>query len=397
MGQNGTTTFGSSKPYDWAEDILFISAQSAGERAYGSWTEQAAETLRKLRRILSEAGVSPRDIVKVGIFYHQSLIASEADIVRQVAEEYVMPGSVAPILMAVPLLDLPEGNLLQIELIGLKPSGRRARAKKGTSVSNPNDPFSRGIKCDDLIFVGAQSALDSSGKTLYAGDFAAQSRVTVANIKAVMDELGTDFPAVAKVNVFFSGTGKFEDWSIGAKIRAESYKKPGPGATTVPIVGPFPSDQIVRHEVIAIVNEDGTPYPREVSWPEGNWDWPIPMPYEQGVMFNKLIVLGGQISATPACEAVLPGQLGPQTTRTMETIRNILAGFGAIPDDLAKLTIFYNTEGSRSDLETVLREVEPFFSKGLPALTLVPLRTMSLPDLEIEIEGFGILGKSRTQ
>jgi enamine deaminase RidA (YjgF/YER057c/UK114 family) len=382
---------GRARPFAYAQDLLFVSAQSAGAGSRLTLAEQTNSTLKKLGDILTQAGASAKDIVKVGVFYHQSVLDQEREILAQVREAFQTEPP--PIMTAIPLNNLPEGNLIQIELIGLKPAGRRSKARQAVT-PNPIDGFSKAVRCDDVVFVGAQMARDATGKTLHEKDIVAQAKATIANIKSALNDVGADLPSVAKLNTYYVGFGTVEDWTMAARVRSDAFTKPGPGATGVPVPGPYPAGLLLRQEAIAIVNADGSPAHRDTSWPEGNWDWPIPVSFEQGLKINDLLITGGQVSASTTGEAVFPGDLAAQTKRTTETIAAILDGFGARCDELAKVTVFYATNGDRADIATVLTAIDPFFKNGLPALTMVPLDTLALRGIEIEIEGVGSTGLS---
>jgi len=366
-----------------AQDIVFLSAQF-GNPADGL-EEQIDQAIAKITAALAEAGATPGDVVKLGIFYDGSLIASELAILARVLAAF--GADPAPVVSAIPLHVLVSGALIQIEAIALHPEGTRHAQRR--AVAAPGAGFSGAIACGDLVFVGAQMSRDAEGVTHYRGDIVGQAQATMNNIGSLLNELGADLSCVAKLNTYYVGHGTTEDWAMAAKVRSDAFQKPGPGATGVPVPGPYPDDLLLRQEAIGLIAPDGTAAHRDTSWPEGTWDWPIPVSFEQGLKINDLLITGGQISANPQGEAVYPGDLAAQTRNTMECIGRILAGFDASIDDLAKVTVFVATEGGDADIATVLREIAPFFSDGLPAFTFVPLAKLGLTGLEIEIEGVG--------
>lgn len=381
---SGLSQIGNARPVAYAQDLFFISAQSADPAL--SLREQVTQVLGKLEEILGGAGASFRSVAKIGIFYHQSVLELEEAILSQVLDSFRM--EVPPVVSAIPLHHIPGNGLIQIELIGTQPGGKRSQSRVAPAPSGL-DGFSDVLRCGDVVFVGAKMARGSNGATLHEKDIVAQAKVTMANIRGALNEVGADLPSVAKLNTYYVGHGTVEDWSMAAQVRSDAFTKPGPGATGVPVPGPYPNGLLLRQEAIAIVNPDGSAVHRDTSWPEGTWDWPIPVSFEQGLKLNDLLITGGQISATITGEAVHPGDLVAQARQTMETISSILAGFGASCDYLAKVTVFYATKGDQSDIDAVLAVIAPFFTKGLPALTLVPLAKLGLDNLEIEIEGVG--------
>lgn len=374
-----------ARPYGRAQDIVFVSAQF-GHPADGL-EAQIDQAVAKILAALNEAGGGPGDVVKLGIFYDHSLTASEPSILARVAAAF--SADPPPVVTAIPLHVLVAGALVQIEAIALHPTGVRLAQRQAAPAPIPG--FSRVVRCGDLVFVGAQMSSDADGATLHCGDIVWQAKATIANIGEALGEVGADIACVAKLNTYYVGHGTTEDWSMAARVRSDAFRKPGPGATGVPVPGPYPNDLLIRQEAIGLVRPDGTPAHRDTSWPEGTWDWPIPVSFEQGLKINDLLILGGQISANPQGEAVFPGDLAAQARNTMECIGRILAGFGAGIDDLAKVTVFIATKGGDADIACVLDAITPFFSGPLPALTLVPLVRLGLTGLEIEIEGIGAM------
>lgn len=380
--------FGASA-YGRAQDIVFLSAQF-GNPADGL-EAQIDQAVAKIMAALAEAGAAPGDVVKLGIFYHGSLIASEPLILARVQAAF--PADPLPVVTAIPLHVLVVGGLVQIEAIALHPAGVRHAQRGAAAVPGTgNAPgFSRAVRCGDLVFVGAQMSSDAHWATLHVGDVVEQARVTIGNIGDALKEVGADLSCVAKLNTYYVGHGTTEDWAMAARVRSDAFRKPGPGATGVPVLGPYPSDLLIRQDAIGLIATDGTAAHRDTSWPEGTWDWPIPVSFEQGLKINDLLILGGQISANPKGEAVFPGDLAAQARNTMECVGRILGGFGASIDDLAKVTVFIATEGEDADIACVMKEITPFFSSTLPAFTFVPLSRLGLTGLEIEIEGIGAM------
>ncbi len=372
-----------------AQDVVFVSAQF-GTPGDGL-EDQIDQAVARLSAALADAGVTPGDVVKLGVFYHRSLIADEPAILARIRAAF--PSEPAPVVSAIPLHVLVGGALIQIEAIALHPEGARHAQRQAVAASGAcqEDGFSAAVRAGDLVFVGAQMSRDAAGHTLYTDDIVAQAQVTIGNIGTALGELGADLSCVAKLNTYYVGHGTTEDWTRAARVRSDAFRKPGPGATGVPVPGPYPAGLLLRQEAIGIVDPDGSAAPRDTSWPEGLWDWPVPVSFEQGLKINSLLILGGQISANPQGEAVYPGDLRAQARNTMEWIGRILAGFGAGMDDLAKVTVFVATAGGDEDIAGVLEEITPFFRATIPALTVVPLARLGRTGLEIEIEGVGAI------
>ena len=142
--------------------------------------------------------------------------------------------------------------------------------------------------------------------------------MTIDNIGKVLRQLDCYIDHVVKLNTWYTGDGTGADWRKAAEIRANAFRFPGPGATGVPVPGPYPAGIMLRQECMALRAASGDRLPRALSWPLGHWDWPIPVSFQQGLKIGKQIVLGGQISTDIHCKAVDPGDMRAQTRNVME-------------------------------------------------------------------------------
>ena len=178
--------------------------------------------------------------------------------------------------------------------------------------------------------------------------------MTIKNVSDVLSGMDCDLDDVVKLNTWYTGDGTDADWRKAAEVRVNAFRFPGPGATGVPVPGPYPRELLIRQECMAIRNPNGSRPPRALSWPLGHWDWPIPVTFQQSLRIGSLVVLGGQISTDEDCQAVHPGNMRAQTQNILESIKNLLAGFDLKLDAIAKLTCFYKTLGDPSDLTDML-------------------------------------------
>jgi enamine deaminase RidA (YjgF/YER057c/UK114 family) len=242
-----------------------------------------------------------------------------------------------------------------------------------------------------MLLVAAQTARDASGKIQYLDDIAGQAQLTLDNIGRVLDALGADLDDVVKLNTWYVGFGTDEDWRKAARIRSEAFRFPGPGATGVPAPSRYPDGGLIRQECWAMRGVDGARLPWSLSWPKGHWDWPMRVSFQQGVKVGDLIFLGGQYACDLQGRAQAPGEREAQTRITMEFIKAVLAGFGATLDDLAKTTCFYKSDGTPEALHANLAVRSGCFRDPAGATTSVPLMTMGLEGLMLEIEGIAVL------
>lgn len=110
----------------------------------------------------------------------------------------------------------------------------------------------------------------------------------------------------------------------------------------------------------------------EHLWPEGQWDWPIQLPYKHGVK-RGLIFVGGQVAMDEEGNVLYPGDVVRQTGIAMENIKKVLAGFGAGMDDIVKLNRFYVGSASKEDWEVGARVAASYFKEPGPAVPGIPV------------------------
>jgi enamine deaminase RidA (YjgF/YER057c/UK114 family) len=199
--------------------------------------------------------------------------------------------------------------------------------------------------------------------------------------------LDCDLDDVVKLNTWYLGQGTDADWRRAAEVRSNAFRFPGPAATGVPVPRPYPDQAMIRQECMALRGPDGR-LPRALSWPLGHWDWPIRVSFQQGIRVGRLIFLGGQYSMDERGIVVDDENMPRQTENTLEFIRRILNGFGARMEDLVEVTAFYKYESIAPGKTPLIGR--KFGPQTLP-ISEVPLGTMGLEGVTLEVEGFAIV------
>ena len=77
----------------------------------------------------------------------------------------------------------------------------KAAPKTGFS-EGTESPIAQGVKCGGFLFVSGQGPLDPVTKTVVSQDIAEQTRVTLDNVKAVLEGGGTSIANVVRVGVY---------------------------------------------------------------------------------------------------------------------------------------------------------------------------------------------------
>ncbi|GIP37117.1 reactive intermediate/imine deaminase [Paenibacillus sp. J31TS4] len=101
-----------------------------------------------------------------------------------------------------------------------------ARASAG------NGPYSQGIATGNLLFVSGQGPLDADGR-IVEGGIEEQTRLTMDNVKAIVEAAGYSMDDVVKVGVFLENLADFERFNA---VYVTYFQAPLPARTCVQAV-----------------------------------------------------------------------------------------------------------------------------------------------------------------
>lgn len=371
----------------WVSGQLALSA-GASQPVPDQLSDQIAAAMANLGRVLAGTGCSLADVVKLLCFYVNDGSLDEDAVLEQVAAR-LPPGS-NPAVTAVPVAYLPfAGALVEIEAYAM-PGGLLRQSSPGAGGSPLPKPFSTGLRCGKMIFISGQSPVSPAGDLLAPGDILAQTRQVMLQIGAALAEFGAGFQDVVKINRWYVGQGKTEDFEPAALACAANFQEPGPAATGIPIPRHARDGQQIKIEVVAMLGEDGRHLPRRNVWPDSLWDWTIDIPYWHGLKCHDMIFLGGQVSLDTQGHAVNPFDIRAQTAQAMVHIGSILRGLGAGYKDICKLTTMYAGPPGPGALAENMTIRQAFFDAPGPATTDISLPVLAYPGMIIEIDAFAM-------
>ena len=96
----------------------------------------------------------------------------------------------------------------------------------------PVGPYSQAIKAGGFVFVAGEKGMDPITKQIVPGGIEPETRRTLENIKAILEEAGSGMDWVVSTFVFMTDLSHFSKMN---EIYAEYFKRNPPGRTTVEV------------------------------------------------------------------------------------------------------------------------------------------------------------------
>ena len=112
-------------------------------------------------------------------------------------------------------------------------------------------PYSQAIQVGDWIFTSGQLPIDPKTGAFPEGGIKEQTRQSLLNIKAILEEAGATLAEVVKTTVFLADMGDFAEMN---SVYAEFFAQPFPARSAV-VVKTLPKGAMVEIEVIASIVE----------------------------------------------------------------------------------------------------------------------------------------------
>ena len=108
-------------------------------------------------------------------------------------------------------------------------------------------PYSQAIRVGNLIYTSGQIPIDPATGAFVEGGIKEQTRQSLTNVKAILEEAGTSMANVIKTTVFMADMADFADMN---SVYAEFFSEPFPARSAV-AVKTLPKGALVEIEVIA--------------------------------------------------------------------------------------------------------------------------------------------------
>ena len=114
-------------------------------------------------------------------------------------------------------------------------------------VPAPKGPYSPWVKAGGFIYVSGQGPIDAETGQADLGDIATQTRITLANVEAVLEDAGASLGDVVKTTVFLTDIGNFKPMN---EVYAEIFGAVRPARSTVEVAA-LPLGISVEIEAVA--------------------------------------------------------------------------------------------------------------------------------------------------
>ncbi len=108
-------------------------------------------------------------------------------------------------------------------------------------------PYSQAIKVDNLVFASGQVPIVPATGEFVEGGIQEQTRQSLTNAKAILEEAGTSLAKVVKTTVYLSDMANFAAMN---EVYAEFFSQPYPARSAV-AVKDLPKGALVEVECIA--------------------------------------------------------------------------------------------------------------------------------------------------
>ena len=110
-------------------------------------------------------------------------------------------------------------------------------------------PYSQAIQVGNLVFTSGQIPIDPATGAFAEGGTKEQTRQSLTNVKAILEEVGLTMGNVVKTTVFMADMNDFADMN---SVYAEFFTEPYPARSAV-AVKTLPKGAMVEIEVVAAI------------------------------------------------------------------------------------------------------------------------------------------------
>lgn len=128
--------------------------------------------------------------------------------------------------------------------------------RRMVQTASPYEPIfgiSRAVRIGNRIAVAGTAPIGADGRTVGAGDPAAQARRCFEISRAALEELGAGLEDVIRTRILLT---RIEDWKAVAEVHGEFFRDIRPASTAVQVCRFIDPDWLVETEVDAVIPAD---------------------------------------------------------------------------------------------------------------------------------------------
>ncbi len=119
-------------------------------------------------------------------------------------------------------------------------------------IAAPRGPYSPAVRAGDFIFLAGQVPVDPATNQMSTGDIQHETRITLNNVKTLLEGIGSSLADVVKVGVYLADGADFARMN---EIYAEFFGDSKPARTT--IVCKFMADIRIEVDCVAYTPKKG--------------------------------------------------------------------------------------------------------------------------------------------
>jgi enamine deaminase RidA (YjgF/YER057c/UK114 family) len=113
--------------------------------------------------------------------------------------------------------------------------------------------LSRAVRAGSVITVAGTAPLDAEGRTVGAGDAAAQARRCFEIVARALEDLGAGVADVVRTRILLT---RIEDWEAVARVHGEFFRDVRPANTVMQVTRFIDPDWLVEVEADAVASEN---------------------------------------------------------------------------------------------------------------------------------------------
>ena len=109
-------------------------------------------------------------------------------------------------------------------------------------------PYSQAVRVGNLVYTSGQIHIDPATGVFAEGGIKEQTRLSLLNVKAILQEAGLSMGDVVKTTVFMADMGDFADMN---SVYSEFFTEPYPARSAVAVKS-LPKGALVEIEAVAM-------------------------------------------------------------------------------------------------------------------------------------------------